>query len=104
MADFALWSTSCETALWPAGTFLRAYDANRRALEDVIEADPVAARGTKIQRLVANTAARRFLLIRIVLALIAIGAPRQVPIRNRTRRAAAVIFGMGQDLPLAPQY
>lgn len=45
MADFALWSTACETALWPAGTFLRAYDANRRAaLKDVIEADPVAAR------------------------------------------------------------
>jgi hypothetical protein len=45
MADFAFWSTACETALWPAGTFLRAYDANRRAaLEDVIEADQVAAR------------------------------------------------------------
>jgi hypothetical protein len=45
MADFAMWSTACETALWPTGTFLRAYEANRRAaLEDVIEADPVAAR------------------------------------------------------------
>ena len=21
MADFALWATACETALWPAGTF-----------------------------------------------------------------------------------
>ncbi len=45
MADFALWSAACETALWPAGTFLRAFDANRRAaLEDMIESDPVAAR------------------------------------------------------------
>jgi len=44
MADFALWATACETALWPPGTFLRAYDANRRtAIEGVIEADPVAA-------------------------------------------------------------
>jgi hypothetical protein len=44
MADFALWATACETALWPAGTFLRVYDANRRAaIEGVIEADPVAA-------------------------------------------------------------
>ncbi len=44
MADFALWATACETALWPAGTFLRAYNANRRtAIGSVIEADPVAA-------------------------------------------------------------
>jgi hypothetical protein len=44
MADFALWATACETALWPPGTFLRVYDANRRAaIEGVIEADPVAA-------------------------------------------------------------
>jgi hypothetical protein len=29
--------------LWPAGTFIRAYDENRRAtIEGVIEADPVA--------------------------------------------------------------
>jgi len=44
MADFALWSTACETAFWPPGTFLRIYDANRRtAIEGAIEADPVAA-------------------------------------------------------------
>jgi len=43
MADFALWATACETALWPAGTFMRAYEENRRAaIEGVIEADPVA--------------------------------------------------------------
>jgi len=37
MADFALWSAACETALWPAGTIARAYRANRRAiLESVI--------------------------------------------------------------------
>src|SRR6266478_2797419 len=43
MADFALWATACETALWPAGTFARAYAANRRAaIESIIEADPVA--------------------------------------------------------------
>jgi GNAT superfamily N-acetyltransferase len=44
MADFALWAMACETAFWPAGTFLRAYDANRRAaIESVIDKDPVAA-------------------------------------------------------------
>jgi hypothetical protein len=44
MADFALWATACETALWPAGTFTRAYAANRKAaIEGVIDADPIAA-------------------------------------------------------------
>jgi hypothetical protein len=44
MADFALWATACETALWPAGTFARAYEANRKAaVADAVDADPVAA-------------------------------------------------------------
>jgi len=44
MADFALWSMACETAFWPAGTFVRAYEANRTAaIESVIDTDPVAA-------------------------------------------------------------
>jgi hypothetical protein len=44
MADFALWATACETSLWPAGTFARAYADNRRgAIADAIDADPVAA-------------------------------------------------------------
>jgi hypothetical protein len=44
MADFALWATACETGLWPAGTFTRAYAANRKAaIESMIEADPIAA-------------------------------------------------------------
>ena len=43
MADFALWAAACETAFWPAGTFARAYAANRRAaVESIIEADPLA--------------------------------------------------------------
>ena len=43
MADFALWATACETALWPAGTFGSAYNGNRDdAVESVIEADLVA--------------------------------------------------------------
>src|SRR5262249_2577594 len=41
MADFALWATACETALWPAGTFWMAYCGNRdEAVEGVIDADP----------------------------------------------------------------
>ena len=44
MADFALWASACETAIWPLGTFWSAYCGNRdEAVENVIEADPVAA-------------------------------------------------------------
>lgn len=44
MADFALWATACETALWPAGTFCSAYSGNRdEMVEGVLDADPVAA-------------------------------------------------------------
>jgi hypothetical protein len=43
MADFAKWASACETALWSSGTFRMAYDANRRrAVEDAVEADPLA--------------------------------------------------------------
>jgi hypothetical protein len=44
MANFALWATACETALWTTGTFLAAYFGNLdEAVEGVIDADPVAA-------------------------------------------------------------
>ena len=44
LADFALWATACETAVWPAETFWNAYCGNRdEAVEGVIDADPVAA-------------------------------------------------------------
>ena len=44
MADFALWATACETALWPQGTFWSAYCGNRDdAVEGVIDADPIAS-------------------------------------------------------------
>jgi hypothetical protein len=44
MADFALWASACEPALWPAGTFWAAYTGNRvDAVDKVIDADPVAA-------------------------------------------------------------
>ncbi len=44
MADFALWATACETALWPSGTFWSAYCGNRdEAVEGIIDANPIAA-------------------------------------------------------------
>lgn len=42
LADFALWASACETALWPAGTFRASYDGNRRGIVvDSLEADPL---------------------------------------------------------------
>ena len=44
MADCALWAAACETALWQAGTFMKAYTGNRNDMvETVIEADLVAS-------------------------------------------------------------
>ena len=44
MADFALWATACESALWPDGTFAEAYAANLAgATETIIESDLVAS-------------------------------------------------------------
>jgi hypothetical protein len=52
MADFAKWATACEAALWSPGTFRMAYDTNRRrAVEDAVEADPVAA---SVRRIMAR--------------------------------------------------
>jgi hypothetical protein len=44
MADFSLWASACEGAFWEPGTFMAAYTQNRAdAVEDVLEADPVAS-------------------------------------------------------------
>jgi hypothetical protein len=52
MADFALWATACEGAVWEEGTFWRAYAGNRdEAVDSVIEADPV---GSAVRSLMAQ--------------------------------------------------
>src|SRR6266567_7738140 len=44
MADFARMAMACESALWPPGTFEKAYSDNRdEAVEAGMDADPVAA-------------------------------------------------------------
>ena len=43
MADFAVWITACEGALWKKGTFMAAYTGNiQEAVETVLEAEQVA--------------------------------------------------------------
>ena len=44
MADFAEWATACETAFWPSGTFMAAYNSNlEEVIDTVIEADLVGS-------------------------------------------------------------
>ena len=44
MADFAVWVTACEGALWKKGTFMAAYTGNiQESVETVLENDEVAA-------------------------------------------------------------
>jgi hypothetical protein len=44
MADFAKWATACETAFWPSGTFMAAYNDNLlEVVGTVIEANLVAS-------------------------------------------------------------
>ncbi|MFH1158715.1 MAG: hypothetical protein V1721_07555, partial [Pseudomonadota bacterium] len=44
MADFALWGMACETAFWPAGTFMAAYEQNRAStISNVLEGDAIAS-------------------------------------------------------------
>jgi hypothetical protein len=43
MADFALWIKACEEAVWQAGLFMGAYEANREeAVDVVLDSDAVA--------------------------------------------------------------
>jgi hypothetical protein len=54
MADFASWVTACERALWPSGTFRKAYDLNRvETAEALVGLDVVAA---AVRRLVGRNA------------------------------------------------
>jgi hypothetical protein len=66
MADFALWAAACETPLWPAGTFARAYAANRRAaIDDAVDADSVATCVREFMAERASWAGRAVDLLRV---------------------------------------
>jgi hypothetical protein len=90
MADFAMWAAACEPALWPAGTFARAYAGNRRgAIEDIIEADPLAAAVRKLMS--ERTTWRGSATELLIAANVAPGAPHWSRLGDwpRTPRALA---------------
>jgi hypothetical protein len=106
MADFALWATACETAFWPRGTFLHAYDANRRtAIEGVIEADPVAAFVREVMAVRSTWAGRASDLLRIRIATSedapdkTAGWPRNPrALASRLRRCQTFLRTVGIDI------
>ena len=106
MADFALWVTACETALWPAGTFCQAYAANlATAVEDVIDADLVAS---AVRDLMARQPAWAGTATELLGALKAIAGEHYVKSKSqpenaralsgRLRRAATFLRKIGIDI------
>jgi hypothetical protein len=104
MADFALWATACETALWPAGTFSAAYGTNRdQAVEDVIDADQVAA---AVRDLMSTRTVWTGTASDLLGALACHGVDRQVrtwpdsprALAGRLRRAATFLRKIGIEI------
>jgi hypothetical protein len=107
MADFALWATACETTFWPAGTFTRAYRANcRAAIEDLIDADPVAARVRQIMANRSTWSGSASDLVRAGADLAGPGLPRGATawpknppaLAGRLRRAEAFLRVLGIEI------
>jgi hypothetical protein len=105
MADFALWATACETGLWPAGSFTRAYKANRKvAIEGMIDTDPIAAcvRELMSERSSWTGSAADFLRItaeRTSLARDNTGWPKNPrALAGRLRRAQTFLRALGIDI------
>jgi hypothetical protein len=106
MADFALWATACESALWPAGSFWSAYCGNRdQAVENVIDADAVA---TAVRIMMGTRAEWRGTASNLLIALNKLVGEKQQKSRDwplsprilsgRLRRAAPGLRKIGIDL------
>ena len=90
MADFAQWAAACESALWPTGTFSRAYAGNRRAaVEGMVDADPVAACVREIMAARSTWAGTAMDLLRAEADLAADGLSRSNPDWPKNPRALA---------------
>jgi hypothetical protein len=101
MADFALWATACESAFSPAGAFESAYSNNRRdAIENIVDADPVAA-------LVREMMADRAQWTGSASDLLQVGANRSGwpkgprALAGRLRRAQAFLRTLGIEIAFA---
>ena len=106
MADFALWATACETAFWPAGTFLSAYSGNLdEAVDNVIDADPIAVAVREMMQtrtVWAGTASALLADLKVLVgdrianAKIWPGSPKALA--GRLRRAATFLRKVGIEI------
>ena len=109
MADFALWATAYEPALWAEGTFLRAYAGNRdETVENVIEGDPVATavRAMMTERTVWTGTATDLLGVLEEEAGDRVAKSKSWPngpqaLSNRLRRAATFLRKIGIEIDYA---
>ena len=103
MADFAYWATACEAVVCSGGGFLRAYRANRKtAIEDVVEADPVAARIRELmakRTLWAGSASDLLRMGATELSSVGLGWPTSPrALAGRLRRAQAPLRVLGIEI------
>jgi hypothetical protein len=107
MADFAQWAAACESALWPPGTFSRAYAGNRRAaVEGMVDADPVAACVREIMAARSTWAGTAMDLLCAEADLAADGLSRSNPdwpknpraLAGRLRRAQTALRALGIEI------
>jgi hypothetical protein len=112
MADFALWSTACEKVFCSTGSFLEAYNANRRAAVDgVIEADLVAAciRDIMAERTIWIGSASELLSLAGAIARgeerrMSVGWPKSPrALAGRLRRAQAALRALGIEISFSRQ-
>ena len=102
MADFAIWATACETALWPAGTFCAAYSGNREdAAEDVLGADPIA---NAVRALMAQRAEWTGTASDLLRALVGPAGPRSPrALSGQLRRVATFLRETGIEVTFAKE-
>jgi len=105
MADFAVWATACETALWEPGTFWAAYSSNRdEAVENVISADPVAVavrglmEGNMEWKGTATTLLNRLAELAGDRTVRSKAWPGPQQLSNRLRRAATFLRSVGIEI------
>jgi hypothetical protein len=89
MADFALWGTACESAFRPAGTLEIVYSHKQReAIENIVDADPVAA---LVREIMSDRAQWTGSASDLLQAGAGSGWPKRAPAHS--------LVGWGTDLP-----